>query len=52
MGGIGNDDSSGSDLQSELWKFFLIGMVIFLGVESFLTLPVRISDGAEEVSAT
>lgn len=52
VGGIGNDDSSGSDLQSELWKFFLIGMVIFLGVESFLTLPVRISDGAEEVSAT
>ena len=36
---------SGSELQSELWRIFLIVMVVFLGVESFLTLPARLERG-------
>jgi hypothetical protein len=37
-----------ADLQSELWKFFLIGMVLFLGVESFLTLPIAVNQRSNQ----
>ncbi|MCD8534289.1 MAG: BatA domain-containing protein [Verrucomicrobia bacterium] len=37
-----------ADLQSELWKFFLIGMVLFLGVESFLTLPLSVNQRSNQ----
>ena len=34
--GASEDDN---ELQSELWKLFLISMIIFLALESYFTLP-------------
>lgn len=34
----GNDQDN-NELQSELWKIFLLSMIVFLGLESFFTLP-------------
>jgi hypothetical protein len=60
MDGLGGqtlaEASAGTgELQSELWKAFLLAMLVFLGAESFLTLPPSITpsrSGADEGRAS